>query len=352
MKKLSMAIAAGLLVATSAAQARDNISIVGSSTVYPFTTAVAETYAKKTGNPAPKVESTGTGGGMKLFCEGAGVETADMTGASRRIKESELADCKKNGVSPVEVKIGYDGIAIANAKTAETYPLTRRELFLALAKEVPESTGGNMDAVTGNLKLIPNPYKTWKDVNSELPAEPIEVLGPPPTSGTRDAFVELVMHAGCKEFGAIKKLEKEDEKQFKAICGTIREDGKYVEAGENDNLIVQKLQANPKALGIFGFSFLDQNADKVKGASIEGVEINFDNVASGKYPISRPLYVYVKKEHVGTVKGIEEYLGELTSDAAWGDTGYLAEKGMIPMPANERTSSAAAAKGLKALESL
>lgn len=345
MKKLSMAIAAGLLVVTSAAQARDNISIVGSSTVYPFATAVAETYAKKTGNPAPKVESTGTGGGMKLFCEGAGVETADMTGASRRIKESELADCKKNGVSPVEIKIGYDGIAIANAKSAEAYKLTRKDLFLALAKEVP-------DSAASELKLIPNPYKTWKEVNAELPDEPIEVLGPPPTSGTRDAFVELVMHAGCKEFPAIKKLEKEDEKQFKAICGNMREDGKYIEAGENDNLIVQKLQANPKALGIFGFSFLEQNADKVKGSSIEGVDISFENIASGKYSVSRPLYMYVKKEHVGTVKGIEEFVSELTSDAAWGDTGYLAEKGMIPMPEDERKSFGEATKSLKVLESL
>ncbi len=352
MKKLSMAIAAGLLVATSAAQARDNISIVGSSTVYPFATAVAETYAKKTGNPAPKVESTGTGGGMKLFCEGAGVETADMTGASRRIKESELADCKKNGVSAVEIKVGYDGIAIATAKAADTYKFTRRDLFLALAKEVPETTGGNMDAVTGNLKLIPNPYKTWKEINAELPDAPIEVLGPPPTSGTRDAFVELVMHEGCKSFPAIKKLEKEESDKFKAICNSMREDGKYIEAGENDNLIVQKLQANPKAVGIFGFSFLEQNSDKVKGSAVEGVEITFENIAEGKYSVSRPLYIYVKKEHVGTVKGIEEFVTELTSDAAWGDTGYLAEKGMIPMPEAERTANGSGAKSLKVLESL
>lgn len=345
MKKLSMAIAAGLLVITGAAQARDNISIVGSSTVYPFSTVVAENYAKKTGNPAPKVESTGTGGGMKLFCEGAGVETADMTGASRRIKESELADCKKNGVNAVEVKIGYDGIAIANAKEAEPYKLTRKDLFLALAKEVP-------DAASTELKLIPNPYKTWKEVNAELPDEPIEVLGPPPTSGTRDAFVELVMHAGCKTFDAIKALEKADETKFKTICNSMREDGKYIEAGENDNLIVQKLQANPKAVGIFGFSFLEQNEDKVKGSAIEGVDITFDNIADGKYPVSRPLYLYMKKDHVGTVKGIEEFITELTSDAAWGDTGYLAEKGMIPMPEDERKAFGEAAKSLKVLESL
>lgn len=352
MKKLSMAIAAGLLVVAGAAQARDNISIVGSSTVYPFSTAVAETYAKKTGNPAPKVESTGTGGGMKLFCAGSGVNHPDMSGASRRIKEGELADCKKNGVSPVEVKIGYDGIAIANAKSGETFNLSRKDLFLALAKEVPEQTGGNMDGVMGTLKLVPNPYKTWKEVNADLPDAAIEVIGPPPTSGTRDAFVELVMHAGCKEFPAIKKMEKEDEKQFKAVCGSMREDGKFVEAGENDNLIVQKLQANPKALGIFGYSFLDQNSDKVKGAAIEGVDITFENIAAGKYPVSRPLFVYVKKEHVGTVKGIEEFVAEMTSDAAWGETGYLADKGMIPMPAEERQAFGDAAKAMKVLESL
>ncbi len=344
MKKLSMAIAAGLLVVAGAAQARDNISIVGSSTVYPFSTAVAETYAKKTGNPAPKVESTGTGGGMKLFCAGSGVNHPDMSGASRRIKEGELADCKKNGVSPVEVKIGYDGIAIANDKSGDTFNVSRKDLFLALAKEVPETADSE--------KLVPNPYKTWKEVNAELPDAAIEVIGPPPTSGTRDAFVELVMHAGCKEFLAIKKMEKEDEKQFKAVCGSMREDGKFVEAGENDNLIVQKLQANPKALGIFGFSFLDQNSDKVRGAAIEGVEISFENIAAGKYPVSRPLYVYVKKEHVGTVKGIEDFVAELTSDAAWGDTGYLADKGMIPMPAEERQAFGDAAKSMKVLESL
>lgn len=344
MKKLSMAIAAGLLVMTGAAQARDNIAIVGSSTVYPFTTTIAENYAKKTGNPAPKVESTGTGGGMKMFCEGVGVDKADMTGASRRIKSSELEDCKKNGVNTVEIKIGYDGIAIANAKGADAYKLSRRDLFLALAKTVPDPA--NPDT------LIANPYNTWKEVNAELPDMAIEVLGPPPTSGTRDAFVELVMHEGCKTFDNIKAMEKSDGDKFKEVCNSMREDGKFIEAGENDNLIVQKLTANPKALGIFGFSFLEQNADKVQGASIEGVDITFDNIADGSYSVSRPLYVYVKKDHIGTVKGIEEFVAEMTSDSAWGDTGYLAEKGMIPMPEDERKAFAEDAKAMKVLESL
>lgn len=342
MKSLTWLVAAGLLMGVGAAQARDNIEIVGSSTVYPFSTSVAENYAKKTGNPAPKVEATGTGGGMKLFCSGVSVDTPDISNASRRIKESELELCKKNGVSPVEVKVGYDGIAIANAKGAKTFDLTRKELFMALAKEVPQEDG----------TLAPNKFKTWKEVNANLPDTKIEVLGPPPTSGTRDAFVEMVMHAGCKEFGWVKDLEKADEKKFKAICESIREDGQYIEAGENDNLIVQKLEANPDALGIFGFSFLDQNSDKVKGANIDGVEISFDTISAGKYPVSRPLYMYVKKEHVGTVKGLEDYVAEFTSDAAWGDEGYLADKGMIPMPAEERTKFAADGKAMTVLTGL
>ncbi|WP_020559453.1 PstS family phosphate ABC transporter substrate-binding protein [Thiofilum flexile] len=342
MKSLAWLVAAGLFMGVGAAQARDNIEIVGSSTVYPFSTTVAENYAKKTGNPAPKVESTGTGGGMKLFCSGAGVDTPDISNASRRIKESELETCKKNGINPVEVKVGYDGIAIANAKEAPTFTITRKELFLALAKEVPQEDG----------TLAPNKFTTWNEIDAKLPATKIEVLGPPPTSGTRDAFVEMVMHVGCKEFAWVKDLEKTDEKKFKAICESIREDGHYVEAGENDNLIVQKLQSNKDALGIFGFSFLDQNSDKVKGANVDGVEISFDSIAAGQYPVSRPLYMYVKKEHVGTVKGIEDFLAEFTSDAAWGDEGYLTDKGMIPMPTEERAKFAADAKALTALSGL
>lgn len=342
MKKLSFAVAAGLLFTAGMANARDNIEVVGSSTVYPFATVVAENYSKKTGNPAPKVESTGSGGGMKLFCAGTGVETPDVTNASRRIKSSELEKCNKNGVSPIELKVGYDGIAIANAKGAPALELSRFDLFLALAKDVPTSDG----------QLVPNSAKTWKDVNENLPATKIEVLGPPPTSGTRDAFVELVMESGCKKIDWVKALKKTDKQKYKGICHGIREDGAYVEAGENDNLIVQKLEANPNALGIFGFSFLDQNGDKVKGAKIDGVEISFDNIASGDYPVSRPLYMYVKKEHIGTVKGIAEYVAEFTADDTWGEDGYLAEKGMIPMPEEERQKFFDAGKNMTALESL
>ncbi|ADW16791.1 phosphate ABC transporter substrate-binding protein, PhoT family [Desulfobulbus propionicus DSM 2032] len=340
---LSLA-AASLLLGTAtlapAADGRDYISIVGSSTVYPFATAVAEQFGKSTKFKTPKIESTGTGGGMKLFCAGAGVDTPDIANASRRMKPAEMDTCRKNGVAEVvEVKVGYDGIVIANSKKAEPMQLSRKELFLALAKEVPSPEGGD--------KLVANPYTTWKEINKELPDSKIEVLGPPPTSGTRDAFVELVMDEGCTAFDSIKALKKSDEKKFKAVCQTVREDGAYVEAGENDNLIVQKLEANPKSLGIFGFSFLDQNADKIQGAVVDGEAPTFDNIAAGKYAVSRPLYIYVKKAHVGVIPGMAEYLAEFTSDRAWGEEGYLAEKGLIPAPAEERTRMAADAKALK-----
>jgi phosphate transport system substrate-binding protein len=317
-------IAAGLGV--SKAEARDYISIVGSSTVYPFATVVAEQFGKTTQFKTPKIESTGSGGGLKLFCAGVGVEHPDITNASRRIKKSEFEKCNTNGVKEiVEVKIGYDGIVLANSNKVAPMKLTRKDIFLALAKNVPDPKGGE--------KLVPNPYKTWKDVDSSLPATKIEVLGPPPTSGTRDAFVELVMDNGCEEFDLIKNMDKKD---MKIACQTIREDGAFIEAGENDNLIVQKLEVNPDALGIFGFSYLDQNADKIQGSYIEGIQPTFEAIADGTYPVSRPLFFYIKKAHVGTIPGITEYVNEFTSDKAWGPDGYLADKGMIPMPDDER----------------
>jgi phosphate transport system substrate-binding protein len=327
----------------NADSARDYISIVGSSTVYPFATVVVEQFGKTTKYKTPKVESTGSGGGLKLFCAGVGVEHPDITNASRRIKKSEYDKCQKNGVKDiVEVKVGYDGIAIANSKKAGQLELSLRDIFLALAKEVPDPKGGE--------KLVANPYKTWKDVNSDLPATKIEVLGPPPTSGTRDAFAELAMEGGCKTFKWIKAMKKQDKKQYKKVCHTVREDGAYVEAGENDNLIVQKLDTNPAALGIFGFSFLDQNMDKIQGSSINGIKPEFDSIADGNYPISRPLYFYVKKAHVGVIPGIKEYLAEFTAEKAWGDEGYLSERGLIPMPKEEREKFANAAKNLSALK--
>jgi phosphate transport system substrate-binding protein len=310
---------------------------VGSSTVYPFATTVAEQFGKTSKFKTPKVESTGSGGGMKLFCAGSGIETPDITNASRRIKLSEYEKCQKNGVTEItEVKIGYDGIVLANSKETPQMSLTKKDIYLALAKDVPDPKGGE--------KLVANPYITWQEVNPALPDTKIEVLGPPPTSGTRDAFVELAMEGGCKTFNWVKAIKKEDKKRYKSICHTVREDGAYIEAGENDNLIVQKLEANPKALGIFGFSFLDQNGDKIQGSLVGGQAPTFENIAAGNYPVSRPLYFYVKNAHVGVVPGMREFLSEFTSNKAWGEEGYLADKGLIPMPAEERKQFAGAVR--------
>lgn len=309
--------------------ARDYIGIVGSSTVYPFATVVAEQFGKTTKYKTPKIEATGSGGGLKLFCAGIEVAHPDITNSSRRIKQSELDNCAKNGVNEIiEVKIGYDGIVLANTKRSPHIHLSRKEIFLALAKDVPDPEGGET--------LIPNPYKTWKDINPALPDSKIEVLGPPPTSGTRDAFVELAMEGGAKTFPWISALEEIDKHRYKEICHTVREDGAFVEAGENDNLIVQKLEANPDAVGIFGFSFLDQNSDKIQGSYIDGVEPTFEAIADGLYPISRPLYFYVKKAHVGVIPGMAEFLKEFTSEKAYGEEGYLSDRGLIPMPEMER----------------
>lgn len=336
------AVSLSLIGATSAQAARDYISIVGSSTVYPFATVVAEQFGKSTNFKTPKIESTGSGGGFKLFCAGVGVSHPDITNASRAVKKSELEKCAANGVKDiVEVKIGYDGIVLANSKDAKQMELTRKDIFLALAKQVPNPENPE--------ELIDNPYMTWKDVNSSLPANKIEVLGPPPTSGTRDAFVELAMEAGAKAFPNLKALRSKDKGAFKDIAHTLREDGAYIEAGENDNLIVQKLQANAGALGIFGFSFLDQNTDVIQGSLIGGEAPTFDNIAAGNYPISRPLFFYVKKDHVDVIPGMKEYLAEFTSDKAWGSDGYLADKGMIPMPEEERQKYADDVKNLNTI---
>lgn len=344
--KVKSIIAAGALtlaMTAPAMAARDYISIVGSSTVYPFATVVAEQFGKTTGSKTPKIESTGSGGGFKLFCGGVGVDFPDITNASRAIKSSEMKICADNGVKEiVEVKIGYDGIVLANSKTVAPLNLTRRDIFLALAKEVPDPANPE--------KLIANPYKNWKEVNSALPDTRIEVLGPPPTSGTRDAFVELAMESGAKTFDFIKDMKKKDKNAYKAICHTVREDGAYIEAGENDNLIVQKLQANPDAVGIFGFSFLDQNTDVIQGSIIEGEAPTFEGIAKGAYPVSRPLFFYVKKAHVDVIPGMKGYLEEFTNDKAWGEEGYLADKGMIPMPKEERKMFSENVASLKTME--
>ncbi len=328
MKRLSIiAIGLATLLSAAPAEARDQLNIVGSSTVYPFSTTVAEALAKQGVLSAPVVEATGTGGGIKLFCEGVGEATPDMVGASRKMKDSEVQACAQNGVDKItEIPIGHDGIVIANSKTGPDFKLTRAQLFLALAKNVPQpgSTGG---------ALVPNPYQSWNQIDPSLPAEKIEVLGPPPTSGTRDAFVELVMDKGCETFPQIAALDADAKK---AACQQLREDGAYIDAGENDNLIVQKLDANPAAAGIFGYSFLAENADKIKGAQIEGVAPDYDNIAGKAYPVARELYIYVKDAHRSILPAIDAFVRELVSDRAMGAEGYLAGKGLVPFTPAER----------------
>lgn len=326
------------MLAAFPALARDQLSIVGSSTVYPFSTTVAEALAKQGVLKSPVVEATGTGGGLKLFCEGVGEATPDMAGASRAIKQSERETCARNGVAKItEIPIGHDGIVIANAKAGPELGVTRAQLFLALAKTVPQ-----------NGQLVANPYRTWNQIDPALPAERIEVLGPPPTSGTRDALVELVMDKGCEGFPEIAALEGDAKK---AVCQQVREDGAYIDAGENDNLIVQKLQANPAAFGIFGYSFLEQNADTLKAAKVEGVAPTYEAISGKHYPVARELYIYVKDAHRSIIPGIDAFVRELLSEHAMGPEGYLADKGLVPFTAEERArieSSVLASLGLAA----
>jgi phosphate transport system substrate-binding protein len=337
---MTLSLACTALAFPSLSLAREPIRIVGSSTVFPFSSAVAEDFGRRSDFPTPVVESTGSGGGLKLFCAGAGLETPDISNASRRIKSSEVELCRRNGVGEiVEVNVGFDGIVIANTRKADRYNLTTKQIFLALAREVP---------VHG--KLVPNPNQLWSDVDPSLPKTRIEVFGPPPTSGTRDAFVELAMEKGARQIEMLAELEKSNKKLFKLIAHTLREDGAYLDAGENDNLIVQKLRANPNALGIFGFSFLDRNADRVQGSMVDGVSPTFEAIADGKYAISRSLFFYVKKAHVGKVPGMTEYIANFTSERASGEEGFLIDKGLIPLPAAERKQQREDAKTLRPLE--
>jgi phosphate transport system substrate-binding protein len=339
MTKKTFAFAAiAMMTIASVAEARDQIRIVGSSTVFPFATAVAEHFGKTSSFKTPVVESTGSGGGMKLFCAGIGVGHPDITNSSRRIKKSEFEKCSTKGIRITEVKFGFDGIVLANSKKTAALKITKKQIFQALAHKVPV-----------NGKLVDNPYQKWSDIDPSLPNAKIEVLGPPPTSGTRDAFVELAMEGGAKKFPSLSVLRKANKKAFKAIAHAIREDGAFIEAGENDNLIVQKLEANPNAIGVFGFSFLDQNADKIHGAKIDGVEPTFEEIAGGKYGVSRSLFFYVKQQHVNLVPGIKEFVGEFTNEKAWGTDGYLAEKGLIPLPEADRKAIANMADGLAQL---
>ncbi len=323
MKKLLIIASAALLV-SGVAQARDQIRVVGSSTVYPFTTVVAELFGNIKGK-TPIIESTGTGGGFKLFCSGIGDKYADFNNASRAMKKSEVKKCAKNGITATEIKVGYDGIVLANSKQSKRMEISLKEIFLALAAKIPQDG-----------KLVSNPYTHWNQINPKLPNTKIRVLGPPPTSGTRDAFVELAMEGGAKKFGWLKDLRKKDKKKFKAIAHTIREDGAYVEAGENDNLIIKKLDSDPSSFGVFGFSFLDQNLDKLQGSVIQGVTPTFDSIADGSYKVSRPLFIYAKDQHMGKVPGMKDFIKLYISEQMTGEEGRLADGGLIPLPAREK----------------
>ncbi|PHQ25249.1 phosphate ABC transporter substrate-binding protein [Marinobacter guineae] len=333
----TVALAGSIAAVSTPAMARDTINIVGSSTVYPFATVVAERFGRNTDFPTPKLESTGSGGGLKLFCEGVGTQHPDITNASRRMKPSEFERCQSNGVKEItEVRIGADGIVIANSKDAAKVDFSLEQIFLALAKEVPDPNGGD--------KLVPNPYEKWSDIDSSLPNKAISVMGPPPTSGTRDAFVEIAMQGGCKQYDFIKKMDKSD---MKSVCHSMREDGPFIEAGENDNLIVQRLAQDSGTYGIFGYSFLMENSGQIQAVTINGVEPTPEAISSEEYPVARSLWFYIKKAHVGVVPGIEEYVAEFTSEGAWGDNGYLVDVGLIPSPRNERMEIAKRAKELQ-----
>jgi phosphate transport system substrate-binding protein len=337
MKKYLFAASIVALAVSPAFAARDQIRIVGSSTVYPFTTTVAEAFGKTSGMKTPVVESTGTGGGMKLFCAGVGEDTPDFTNASRRIKKSEFDDCAKNGVKDiVEIEVGFDGLSVAQSIKAKPFDLTKTQLFLALAKEIPDKDG----------KMVANPNKMWSDIDASLPKTKIEVLGPPPTSGTRDSFAELVMGSGAEKIASLKALKEKDSKAFDAIWKAMREDGAYVEAGENDNLIVQKLEANPDAVGIFGYSFLEQNIKALNDIKIDGVGATYETIADGSYKVSRPLFIYAKKQHIGVISGMKEFIAEYASDKALGPDGYLADKGLITLPKDVAAKAMETAKNL------
>lgn len=343
MNKFSLALLAGaaMIAATSAQaqQARDQIRAVGSSTVYPFTTTVAEQFGRANAGrfKTPIVESIGTGGGIRAFCAGVGLQHPDIANASRRMNKSELDSCIQNGVREVvEVKVGFDGIVMATRKGALQMNLTREQIWKALAKEVPV-----------NGRLVANPYQTWSQVDPSLPNVKIEVFGPPPTSGTRDAFVELVMQEGSKNIAEIRAIS--DSRARTQAQSAIREDGAFIEAGENDNLIVQRLAGSNTAMGIFGFSFLDQNIDKLQGKKVDGADPTFENIAAGRYPVARSMYVYVKKAHIGVVPGLKEFMTEYVSERSFGQNGYLATKGLIPLPPAERDAMRRAVEAMPAL---
>ncbi len=345
---------------------RQGLRIVGSSTVFPFTTAVAENFGAKTQFPTPVVEATGTGGGMNLFCAGVGLSFPDLTGASRPIKASEYQLCQDNGVTAItEIPIGFDGIVLGNSSDSEPMDIDKEDLFLALSAEVPMPVNAEGEPIlteAGALiegrsfsdvqgysceTFIANPFRRWADVDSGLPTSRIEVFGPPPTSGTRDAFVELGMHLGARRIACLETIHAENESRFERLASRLREDGAWVDSGENDNAIVQTLANAPSSFGLFGYSFLEQNGDRIQAARVDGVEPTYDNIAQSIYPISRSLYVYAKPQHRGVAPGLAPFVAELTSEEAFGPFGYLAERGLIALPEARRERVKARARDLQ-----
>ena len=333
----SFVVVGALTVSGSAnAQSRDRIQITGSSTVFPFTSTVAERFSQK-GGKAPIVEGTGTGGGMRLFCAGVGLNTPDITNASRRITQNEFNTCKQNGVDLVELQIGFDGLTIANSRQGPKVDISLEQLYLALAAKVPNAQG----------QLVDNPNRTWADIAPNLPTARIEVIGPPPTSGTRDSFNELGLLAGCQQHARRRGIQIASRD-----CQQIRADGAFIEGGENDNIIVQRLVANPTAFGAFGYSFLEENHDKIQGVTIAGVEPNVETIQAGRYPMARSMFVYMKKNHIGIVPGLAEFMAEYASEQSMGEDGYLEKKGLVPSPADVRArfrASVAAATSMQGL---
>lgn len=338
--QLAAAVAVLALAGGAEAQQREQIRIVGSSTVFPFSTAVAESFGAKTQFPTPVVESTGSGGGIRLFCAGVGREHPDIANASRRMKASEYERCQSNGVREItEVRVGFDGIVLGHARsTGGNLDMTLTQLWLALAAEVPADETCS--------SFVANPNQRWSDIDPSLPRQRIEVFGPPPTSGTRDAFVELAMQAGAAGISCLADMKANDADRFEGIASRLREDGRWIDAGENDNAIVQTLVNTPDAFGVFGYSFLEQNSDRIGGVAFNGVEPEFDAISDGSYPVSRSLFFYVKNQHAAIVPGLADYVAEFTSDEAWGEFGYLTDRGLIPLPEDERMDVANRAQTL------
>ncbi|MFJ6025531.1 substrate-binding domain-containing protein [Brevundimonas sp. NPDC092305] len=316
---------------------RAGIWAAGSSTVFPFANRVAENFQRTSGGASPRVESLGTGGGIQAFCQGVGPSTPDVANASRPMKKSEYELCQKNGVTEiVEIKIGFDGIVIATARSGNSFNFRLQDLYMGLAKEVPGANG----------QMVANPATTWNQINPALPNQRIQVYGPPPTSGTRDAFLELGMAPGAALIPALKTIKDDDGDRFETLAHTLREDQLWIDSGENDNAIVQTLTRTPGSLGVFGFSFLEQNLDTVKPETINGVAPSADTIADGSYPLARSLYIYVKKQHVGVTPGLEQFVMEFMSEAAAGRGGYLQDRGLVPLPETELAAQRAVAQAL------